>query len=75
MMLNAIAALNHNSVLICFQEFIIKDDCPLCVIDFSMAMGHECCCLGPFHQDASVAKALNASGSCHSKRNGGSHTY
>jgi hypothetical protein len=38
----AIAALDHSSVFIGFQEFIIKDDSPLSVIDFSMTMGHEC---------------------------------
>ena len=41
MSLNAIATLNHNSMLICFQEFIIKNDCPLSMIEFSMTMGHE----------------------------------
>ena len=41
-MLNVIATVYHNSMLVCFQEFIIKDDCPLSVIDFSMTMGHEC---------------------------------
>jgi hypothetical protein len=39
---NAITAYNHDSMLIRFQEFIIKDDLPLSVIDFSMTMGHEC---------------------------------
>jgi hypothetical protein len=38
----AIAALDHNSVLVGFQKFIIKDDSPLSVINFSMTMGHEC---------------------------------
>ena len=38
---NPIATVNHNSVLVCFQEFIIKDDCPLSMIDFLMTMGHE----------------------------------
>jgi len=38
---DAITALNHNSVLVCFKKFIIKDDRPLGVIDFSMTMGHE----------------------------------
>jgi hypothetical protein len=38
----AIAALDHNSVLVGFQKFIIKDDSPLSVIKFSMTMGHEC---------------------------------
>jgi hypothetical protein len=28
-------------MLIRFQEFIIEDDRPLSVIDFSMTMGHE----------------------------------
>ena len=38
---DVITTLNHDSVFICFQEFIIKDDCPLGMIDLSMAMGHE----------------------------------
>ena len=29
-------------MLVCFEEFIIKDDSPLSVINFSVAMCHEC---------------------------------
>jgi hypothetical protein len=39
---NAIATHNNDSMLKSFQEFIIKDDLPLSIIDFSMTMGHEC---------------------------------
>ena len=42
MMLNVVTTLDHNSVLICFQEFIIKDDGPLSVKDFPLTMGQEC---------------------------------
>jgi len=41
MTLNAITAPNHYSMLIYFQEFIIKDDFPLSVVDFSLTVGHE----------------------------------
>jgi hypothetical protein len=38
---DAITALDYNSVLVCFQEFIVKNDCPLRVIHFSIAMCQE----------------------------------
>jgi hypothetical protein len=38
---DAIKASNHDSMLVCFEEFIIKDDSPLSVIHFSVAMCHE----------------------------------
>jgi len=41
-MLNAITAPNHHSMLMCFQEFIIKDDHPLSMVDFSLTVGHGC---------------------------------
>ena len=41
-MSNTIATLDHNSVFIGSQEFIIKDDSPLSMIDLSMTMSHEC---------------------------------
>jgi len=39
---DAIKAGNYDSMLVCFEEFIIKDDSPLSVIYFSVAMCHEC---------------------------------
>lgn len=41
-MFDAIKAGNYDSMLVCFEEFIIKDDSPLSVIYFSVAMCHEC---------------------------------
>lgn len=38
---DAIKAGNNDSMLVCFEEFIIKDDSPLSVIHFSVAMCHE----------------------------------
>lgn len=38
---DAIKAGNHDSMLVCFEEFIIKDNSPLSVIHFSVAMCHE----------------------------------
>ena len=38
---NGITTLDDSSVLVCFQEFIIKNDRPLSVIDFLLTMGHE----------------------------------
>jgi hypothetical protein len=39
---NVITTLDHSSMLICFQDFIIKDDHPLSMKDFPLTMGHEC---------------------------------
>jgi hypothetical protein len=38
---DGVITLNHHSVLVCFQELIVKDDGPLSVIDFSTAMSHQ----------------------------------
>ena len=38
---NGITTLDHSSMLIGFQEFIIKDDRPLSVKYFPLTMGHE----------------------------------
>ena len=38
---DAIRALYRYAVLICFQEVIIKNDCPLSMVHFSLAMRHE----------------------------------
>ena len=40
-MFDAIKAGNHDSMLVCFEEFIIKDDSPLSMKNFSVAMCHE----------------------------------
>ncbi len=40
-MMDAITALDYHTVLIRFQEFIVKNDCPLSVEDFSLAMCHK----------------------------------
>ena len=39
--LDTIAATNGNSVFPCFKEFIIKENQPLCMKHFAMAVGHE----------------------------------
>jgi len=39
---DVIVALNHHPMLVCFQEFIVKDDRPLSMIHFSLAMCHKC---------------------------------
>jgi len=39
---NVVTALDSHSVLIRFQEFIVKNNRPLCMVDFSVAMRHEC---------------------------------
>ncbi len=39
--MDAITALDYHAVLICCQKFIIKNDCPLSVEDFSLAMCHK----------------------------------
>ena len=41
-MFDAIKEGNYDSMLVCFEEFIIKDDSPLSMIYFSVAMCHEC---------------------------------
>jgi hypothetical protein len=39
---NVVTAFNSYSMLIRFQEFIVKNNRPLCMVDFSVAMRHEC---------------------------------
>ena len=39
--MGAVTALDYHTVLIRFQEFVIKNDCPLSVEDFSLAMRHK----------------------------------
>jgi hypothetical protein len=38
---NPITAVNHNAMDIGLQEFVIENDCPLGVIQFSVTMRHE----------------------------------
>jgi hypothetical protein len=38
---NPVATVDHNTVHISLQEFIIENDCPLSVVDFSMTVRHE----------------------------------
>jgi hypothetical protein len=38
---DGVITLNHDSVPVCFQELIVKDDGPLSIIDFSTAMPHD----------------------------------
>jgi hypothetical protein len=54
---DGITALNCHSVLICFQELIIKDDRPLSVVDFLMAMGHKSA-IGSFPANVLCCKGL-----------------
>ena len=39
--MDAITTLYYHTVLVRFQEFIVKNDCPLSVEDFSLAMCHK----------------------------------
>src|ERR1700679_2747998 len=41
MTLNTVATFNHHSMFVRFQEFVVKDDCPLGMVDFSLTVGHE----------------------------------
>ena len=41
-MFDAIKAGNYDSMLVCFEEFIIKDDSPLSMIYLLVAMCYEC---------------------------------
>ena len=38
---NLVTTLDHYTMLVCFQEFIVKYDWPLCMVHFSMTMTHE----------------------------------
>ena len=54
---DGVTALNRHSVLICFQELIVKDDCPLSMVDFSMAMRHKSA-IGPFPANVLCCEGL-----------------
>jgi hypothetical protein len=59
---DTIIILNCHSVLVCFQEFIVQDNCPLAVVHFPMAMHHK----GGIRSLPANKKALKVSGSYHS---------
>jgi hypothetical protein len=54
-------------MLVCFKEFIIKDDSPLSVIHFSVAMCHECA-VGSFPTNEFLRKGFECIGELWCKR-------
>ena len=66
-MFDAIKAGNYNSMLVCFEELIIKDDSPLSVIYFSVAMCHECT-VGSFPTNEFLGKRFECIGKLWRKR-------
>ena len=66
-MFDAIKAGNYDSMLVCFEEFIIKDDSPLGMIHFSVAMCHECA-VGSFPTNEFLRKGFECIGELWHKR-------
>jgi len=40
-MTDSITALDYNSVLVHFNEFVVKNDCPLGMVHFTVTMGNK----------------------------------
>ena len=54
---DSIAALDYNSVLVRFNEFIVKNDRPLGMVHFMVTMGHKGG-IGPFAPNIFRCKGL-----------------
>jgi len=54
-------------MLVCFEEFIIKDDSPLSVIHFTVAVCHECA-VGSFPTNEFLRKGFECIGELWCKR-------
>jgi hypothetical protein len=64
---DVIKAGNYDSMLVCFEEIIIKDDSPLSVIQFSVAMCHENA-VGSFPTDEFLREGFECIGELLCKR-------
>ena len=60
-MTDSIAALDYNSMLVRFNEFIVKNDRPLGMVHFTVTMGHKGG-IGPFAPNIFRCKGLEGIG-------------